>query len=254
MKFSFVFMFTILPFFHSNLGYAQIGGDGKFGRVFEEADQNELDESEDEEDELDESGEDAETEDVLIPDSSELRKIHKRDVSVFMGQAMAWQSYGLSLGMQPDENSGTLFSVGKGSWDLKTHKEGLDYDLNLDTTGLFASYRHYPTEFGLFLQSSLGWLFWQGTMNPSGRSATNISEIVKSGVYANGPVLSANIGFRFSWQSGWIFEYSIVGFSRAALIYTNFTRSNSKTRTALKEKMQGFTNWGLFNFSIGKAI
>lgn len=271
MPSNFNYILLFLSFLGAQTAHAQGAGTGFGGFLLQSDTENydavssdlyEDEEYEGEEEDLDQKMEVASTNDreellALALNNNEIRAQHSEFAGLFVGTAYPWQSVGVEFTNYVNADRAHMFSVGFGDWSFKDSQEEVSYIVDAEANGVFYSQKLFPTDvLPLYFQLTGGWIFWKGEINPSGEFAEDaeISDVLRSGFHANGPIVSAHLGLNVTWKSGWFLEYNLLGVSKGFSTFEDYSSSSSRSRTSIREQIGQVATWGLFNIKFGRAF
>jgi hypothetical protein len=190
--------------------------------------------------------------------ATEIRENHVGSLALGVGTTDAWQALSImgSFFYSRDVHFGG--AVGGGAWRFTGAKGGRRYEIETNAFAIEAFGKYFFTDrTPFFLQSGLGLVALNGDVKPIGgdgledSSQSEANDSLRSGFRTTGVFLSQQLGWQTNWESGLLFEISIVGFGHTQLMQRTFTRSAAGAKRAVNEELEGFSSWGLLNAKLG---
>lgn len=189
---------------------------------------------------------------------SEIRNRYDWGLKLGAGVSEAWHWFHVNGLYNVNPDLSYVLAVGGGEWRFQSKDSQKNYEIMTFARSINVGPRYYFTEItALYLQASVGYVFWTGSIKPRGTSTDptpeqeEILSRFRSGFRATGSVLSTKLGWASHWENGFFLDICLVGMAHSWMIEQTFTRSTSEAKAAVEGKLQAPMLWGLMNLSVG---
>lgn len=196
-----------------------------------------------------------ETEDELSLSAEEQRARKVYLVTAFLGQALPWQTYGITAGSVYTPHLILSMYAGGGSYKMQGNIiRQKAYDLRVNTRVVGFETRYFVPHLDLLsLAASLGYASWDGQVSPHGSDdqVVDQAEKLSTSFHAKGVTAGVAAALGWSWPNGVYVEWTLIGIQRSRIFQRDLSRDSTAAWDAVRRDVESARAIGVYDLKVG---